>query len=411
MLRSAADKGLDRFVWVVHSPDASAVDRRLALGDDLVVIGRDVDYVPGRIADPRMSRTHFRIAFDRRGGGHRLGDANSRNGVFRNGERCGAAILQSGDVLRAGNTLFVYAEEDGLSKLAQELTQLARSQLTALIHGETGSGKERIARALHSESGRNGQFVAVNCAALPRELIGAELFGHTRGAFSGAVQPRDGLFVTASGGTLFLDEIGDLPLDLQGVLLRVLQDRVVRPIGGDRAVSVDVRVVAATQADLRDAVEQGNFRSDLYARLAQLVVHVPPLRHRRQQILALARELAGGSIDIETDAAEALLRYDWPFNVRQLESVIAAFTALRSGKRLDLSYLTERHPELVPSNAPSKNANDEVGSPGESRRDMLERLLRKHKGNVTEAAKELGKPRAQVYRWLRGVGLEVDRFR
>jgi transcriptional regulator of acetoin/glycerol metabolism len=158
---------------------------------------------------------------------------------------------------------------------------------------------------------------------------------------------------------------------------------------------------------LRDAVQQGQFRSDLYARLAQLVVHVPPLRCRRQHILSLAREFAGGPIDIDADAAEALLRYDWPFNVRQLESVIAAFTALRSGKCLDLSYLVGRHPEM----APSTIASGDGGPPSESRRDMLERLLRKHKGNVTEAAKELGKPRAQLYRWLRGVGLRVDRFR
>jgi len=185
----------------------------------------------------------------------------------------------------------------------------------------------------------------------------------------------------------------------------------VRPIGGDRAVNVDARVVAATQANLRDAVQQGRFRGDLYARLAQLVVCVPPLRQRRQHILSLARELAGVSIEIDTDASEALLRYDWPFNVRQLESLIAAFGALGSGKRLDMSYLAHRHPEMLPRGAPATNVSGQMDLPIESRRDMLERLLRKHKGNVTEAAKELGKPRAQVYRWLRAVGLRVDRFR
>jgi DNA-binding NtrC family response regulator len=398
----------ERWVWIVHSPDGAAVGRCTPVTEAGLVFGRDIDDAFGHIADGRMSRTHFRIVLDARSRCHRLGDAESRNGTFHNGERSQTAKLESGDVLRAGETLFVYGDADELAAIDQDIERLARSRLTVLIQGETGVGKERVARALHAASGRDGRFLALNCAALPRELIGAELFGHTRGAFSGAHQARSGLFLAADRGTLLLDEIADLPLELQGVLLRMLQERSVRPIGADQDVPADVQMLAATHADLEHAVREGQFRADLYARLAQVVLRIPPLRRRRHQILALANQFAGSSLTIQVDAAEALLRYDWPFNVRELQSLIASFVALRSETSLDTKFLRAHCPQSL--------LRTEKGAAIESARDgvsraVLETMLRKHRGNVSAAAKELHKPRGQVYRWLKAIGLQPQRFR
>jgi two-component system response regulator GlrR len=398
----------ERWIWIVHSPDASAVGRSAPVTEEGLVFGRDVDQPFGRIVDGRMSRTHFRIVFDGRGGCHRLGDAESRNGTYHNGTRSQTAKLESGDVLRAGDTLFVYGDADELIAIEQKTESLARSGLTILIVGETGVGKERVARELHAASGRAGRFIALNCAALPRELIGAELFGHTRGAFSGAHQSRSGLFVAADGGTLLLDEIADLPLELQGVLLRVLQERSVRPIGADHEVFADVQMLAATHADLERAMADGQFRADLYARLAQVTLRIPPLRRRRHQILALARQFAENAPSIQVDAAEALLRYDWPLNVRELQSLMASFVALHDGTSLDVKFLRAHCPQSLLS----VSREDATPDPRDATsRAMLEGALRKHRGNVSAAAKELQRPRNQVYRWLKAMGLQPQRFR
>jgi DNA-binding NtrC family response regulator len=397
----------EKRLWIVFSPDTSAIGRVAPAGESTLVFGRDVDVAFGRIADGRMSRTHFRVVFDARGACHRLGDAESRNGTTRNGERVQTAKLEIGDVLRAGDTLFVYGTDE-LASMEEDLERIARSQLSVLILGETGVGKERVARALHAGSVRTGPFLGLNCAALPRELIGAELFGHTRGAFSGAHQSRSGLFLAADGGTLLLDEIADLPLELQGVLLRVLQERTVRPIGADQDVRTDVRMLAATHANLEEAVAAGRFRGDLYARLAQVVMRIPPLRRRRQQVLELSRQFAGGTLTFEPDAAEALLRHDWPFNVRELESLIASFVALRDGRCLDVKFLRTHCPQALVHASEVRGARQ---GRDESSRAVLENALRKHHGNVSAAAKDLQKPRGQVYRWLKALGLEPRRFR
>jgi len=392
----------------------------MMLGEGVVVVGRDVDGPGVRLDDLQLSRVHFRVVYDGRAERHRVGDAGSRNGTFVDGSRIESAILRPGMVLRAGETVFVYADEDPMERIRDRLARVASSDLTVLVTGETGTGKERVARTIHEQSGRSGPFVAVNCAALPRELLGAELFGHTRGAFSGAKGARLGLFQSAGGGTLLLDEIGDLPHDLQPVLLRVLQEGVLRPLGSDAEVRVDVRVIAATHRDLTLAVESELFRGDLYARIAQAVVHLPPLRERSAEVIALLRELAehapGTELRLTADAAEALVRYDWPFNVRELQSLVRAFVATEGGAVLGLPYLAEHHPELVEGFRDGTAEPDET-RPGAPRtteprdRAAMERLLARHGGNVSAAAAELGKPRALLYRWLRRVGLDPERFR
>lgn len=415
---------LDVALIVVHSPDANAIGRVIGLTDEAVLVGREVEG-PGGVGleDARLSRLHFRIAFDGRTDTHRVTDARSRNGTFVGGARLETAVLRRGDVVRAGDSVFVYAPPNPLSRVRDRIARVARSDLAVLLLGETGTGKERFARAVHDLSGRGGAFVAVNCAALPRELLGSELFGHTKGAFSGAAQARAGLFQTAAGGTILLDEIGDFPLELQAILLRALQEKVVRPIGADHEVPIDVRIVAATHQKLEAAVRTDRFRADLYARLAQAVVEVPPLRERRVEVLELARDLAHGinrKIDFSADAAEALVRHSWPFNVREVESLVRGFVATESEHTLRLRYLKEYHAGLVLGFRDEGGGVDATNRPvpvapaptsAAPDRGSLESMLVRHGGNVSAIAKELGKERAQVYRWLKGYGLDPERYR
>jgi sigma-54-specific transcriptional regulator len=216
------------------------------------------------------------------------------------------------------------------SRLLEQVERVARTEATVLVIGQTGTGKELIARHLHNQSGRSGAFVAVNCGAFSESLIDAELFGHEAGAFTGANVARAGWFEAANGGTLFLDEIGDLSLNLQVKLLRVLQERQVVRIGARKPTALDVRLVAATNVDLRKAVEAGRFRADLYYRLNVAPVTLPPLHQRPGDILPLARhfmrvygeKMQLGEIALAADARAALLHYEWPGNIRELENVI-----------------------------------------------------------------------------------------
>lgn len=381
------------------------------------MVGRDVPADGVCIDDNRLSRVHFKITFDGRGHTHRIDDSKSRNGTFVGGARVESAALRPDDVIRAGDTVFVYGESDPLSRIRHRIARVAKSNLAVLLLGETGTGKERLARAVHQLGGRCGPFVAVNCAAFPRDLLSSELFGHTRGAFSGATQARLGLFQSASGGTLFLDEIGDFPLELQAYLLRALEEGVVRPIGSDQDVSVDVRIVAATHARLDDAVQSGRFRADLYARIAGSVVNVPPLRDRKAEVLVIARAIAAAEgakgFDLRADAAEVLVRHAWPFNIRELESVVRGFVAVEGDAVMGLGYLKEHHPGLVLAfrDEEAPPMTQKFGTESVRDRQSLERLLDRHLGNVSAVAKELGKQRAQVYRWLKEQGLDPDRYR
>lgn len=403
---------------VVHSPDPRALRRELTLGSEPTLVGREAGKRGLNLADPRMSRLHLRLLCDTRG--CRVVDMDSSNGTFVNGQRVGEQVLEPGDVLRAGNTLFVFGLDDPMMSVRRRAARGAASNLTVLLQGETGTGKEVLARFIHETSARRGRFIAVNCATLPRDLIAAELFGHTRGAFSGAGDDRPGLFVSASKGTLFLDEIGELPLDLQPALLRALQERAVRPVGSDAEVPVDARIIAATNVDLEQAVELGKFRADLFARFAELPLDLPPLRERRREILALALTFArnaGRELDVSADAAEALLLWNWPYNVRELESLVRSFCATEElANSLDAAYLRRTRPVLVTHLTDRKSSDPNASSTGSGTRagptrEQLKLALGEHKGNVSHLAKALGKPRAQIYRWLRGFGLDPESFR
>jgi transcriptional regulator with GAF, ATPase, and Fis domain len=399
---------------VVHSPDTAAVGTSVALREDIVVIGRNVGGDAISVRDPEASRLHLRVSWDARTGCHRVGDADSTNGTFLNGRTVKTAPLRNGDVLRFGDTLLVYQESNAMGLLRARAAQSAPSGLSTLILGETGTGKEVLAREIHTASGRSGALVPINCAGLRPELIAAELFGHTKGAFSGAANARPGVFVAAEGGTLFLDEVGELPLDVQAILLRAVQEHRIRPVGSDREVAVDVRVIAATNVELDVAAKEGKFRKDLYARLAELSFCLPPLRERRASILSLLSDSAE-SLVITADAAEALLLWGWPHNIRELLALGRSFAALNTSARpLDIEDLAEMNAEMVDLVRSREQSPRELGSndkPPPVDRAKLQRLLAAHGGNVSAVAKSLDVDRTQVYRWMKYLGLAAEEFR
>ncbi len=323
----------------------------LPLPDSGTVVGRA--WLADRgLADTEVSSGHLRI--DRAGGTLRVADTGSRNGTWVNGSRLAPkdlTPLDDGAVLRLGRTLFVFREAlagsfdpappvsglvgpFGLRAVAGSLAGLARSHASnVLVEGETGVGKELVARATAAALGRATPFAAVNVAGVARGVFESQMFGHVAGAFSGRARGfAPGIVAAHAGGTLFLDEIGELDLDLQAKLLRLLENREVLPVGAARAVHVDVLVVAATNRDLEAMVEAGAFRRDLFARLAMARIHVPPLRERAEDVfsvaVALARRAGGGIAEdgagIECEAVERLLLEAWPGNVRELDAALAA---------------------------------------------------------------------------------------
>ena len=295
---------------------------------------------------------------------------------------------------------------------AYALMQAAASDITVLLRGESGTGKELVARSLHCHSARrDGPFVTLDCASIPESLIESELFGHERGAFTGATRQHIGAFEGAHGGTLLLDEIGEMPLALQTRLLRVLQERVVRRVGGKTAVPIDIRVITATNKDLERAVAAGGFREDLFYRISAFPISIPPLRHRREDIPLLARHFlakhsapAGKSMDsISTAAMGVLLQYDWPGNVRELDNSVQRAVLLGSGSVLQAGDLP---PACTRDTAPTATAQgDEVLTLAQVERQAIARALELANHNVTSAARALGISRATVHRKLVKYGL------
>lgn len=405
--------------WVFPAPIVMRLAGRQVVGRD-----ESCDTV---LTGGEISRRHAEFRVD--GPVVAVRDLESRNGVFVNGVREDDAPLGPGDVVRCGEWIGVVVAEDAdapafhqiapgwyggaaLSEAAEPASRVV-GDLPIIVQGETGTGKEGMAQAIHRWSGRTGPFVAVNCAALPAELAEAELFGHRKGAFTGADAASPGLFRAADRGTLFLDEILDLPVALQPKLLRVLEEKRVRGLGETRDVAVDVRFIAATQEPLSAAVAAKRFRADLLGRLDGLTVTLPPLRERREDVAPLfmtllAAQRAGRSIELEAKLVESLCIYDWPLNVRELVLLVRRLLAVHGHERsLKKAHLPERMLSRRSDPGRPGAASDRGAGPRAWRRtddasdfDALIDALRKHGGSVARAAEALGVNRARAYRLL-----------
>jgi DNA-binding NtrC family response regulator len=424
----------------VGTPDADVHGTSRPLDQPVLLVGRGTGDNHLRIAGDRsLSRTHAALSFDKAMKQYVLEDQGSSNGTFVNGQRIEREHLRPGDVVRVGETVMLLldgslADPDpeqlarsgmvgvsaALASVLEQAERVGPTDLHVLIQGDSGVGKELVARYIHACSGLEGPFVALNCATLRPELAASELFGHKRGAFSGADRDHEGLFVSAAGGTLFLDEIGELRPDIQAQLLRAIESREIRAVGAARTRSVSARLVAATNVELHAATGRGEFRADLYARLAQWVIPVPALHKRREDVGMLTRHfLAQFAPDTEyelsADAVEALCLHTWPMNVRELASVLRRITIeLPEGGRIESTAL----PQSVLTGLEGRDASVSItiapplprpeGPPSKAE---LEHLLNHFEGHVTDIARHLGRHRVQVHRWLKRHDLRAADYR
>lgn len=430
-----------------------------------VTIGSD-DQADLVLDDPTVSRLHCRLLHD--GDGYRVSDLDSTNGTFINGVRIAEAFLEPGSVIACGNTRIRFEPVDeevdldagertefgklvGRSRQMREVFDLienvAPTAASVVVEGETGTGKELVAQTLHEHSTRADEpFVVFDCGAVPENLVESELFGHEKGSFTGAKMSREGLFEVADGGTIFLDELGELNLDLQPKLLRVLEQGTIRRVGGNQPISVDVRVIAATNTDLADAVERGDFREDLFYRLSVVRLELPPLRDRPDDVPLLVEHFLANRdfnrtpegnrrVDaIHPDALDALQEYDWPGNVRELVNALQRACSFADDPRIQLEDLPAHirgdtdssaiTPE-TPSNddgptwtniprredlqeKPFKEAKEAWISTFE--RDYLTELLVRHDGNISAAARESELTRKYFRQLMNKHGLEPEQI-
>jgi len=426
------------------------------------------------IGDKSISGTHFEIVV--RDDGYRLRDLNSRNGTYIGDLKIREVFLQPGVKFRAGQTMVQFkptndiveiplSKQDRFDKVVggsaimreifASLEKISPSDLTCLITGETGTGKELIARGVHNASKRkNKPFVVLDCGSIPRDLIESTLFGHEKGAFTGAVGQQVGCFEQANGGTIFLDEIGELDISLQPKLLRVLEQREIKRVGGDRTIKVDVRVLAATNRNLRQEVNNGNFREDLYFRLSVVNCELPPLRDRREDIPTIANHFLrdviarrGTNMSFSQDAMASMLANSWAGNVRELRNVVERAGALSDGPvitRQDLTFgpgglspMAAHDLALAGVNAAQAAAAEvsgvELPNTGPARFDpsllkpglafkstkqlvvdafetaYLGALLQRNEGNITRSAQEAGLTRYHLRELLKRHNLSPQR--
>jgi DNA-binding NtrC family response regulator len=396
-------------------------DGREAVVDEKVMIGcaEDNDLV---LADPYVSGWHCVVR--REGNRVIVVDCGSKNGTFVGGTRVECGELTPGMRITVGRTAIRVATEGvtarpgagmvgsslAIERVRSQIARVAPTRATVLILGESGTGKELAALALHEQSGRSGAFVVVNCGAISPSLVESELFGHERGAFTGAAGRRRGVFEEADGGTLFLDEIGELPLELQPKLLRALEQGTVRAIGGSGERKIDVRVIAATHRDLPGEVREGRFRLDLFHRLSMVSLQLPSLRQRRADIAELAEHFldqiapeTGGRKFLSSSAREAIVAHGWPGNVRELRNAIHR-AAIFGGGMLEAE-------DLLPAPSPKSGESGRIQIDGrrleDVEREVISVALRRSGGNRRAAAQSLGVPKSTLCDKVRRYRLEV----
>lgn len=418
------------------------------IGTEPVIVGRNAQ-CQVVLDDAKISAVHAEFVATEHG--VRVRDLGSRNGIFAGGVRVGEVFLLSACKLRLGETDIAFeparpekivvpnisafgplvAQSAGMRAIFEKISKVAATDLTVLITGETGTGKEIVAQAIHQGSSRAKKpFVVVDCGSIPQSLAEATLFGHERGAFTGAIDKRMSPFLEADGGTIFLDELGELPIEVQPKLLRAVAERRIKSVGGSSYRDVDVRVLAATRRDLVRAVNTGTFRSDLYFRVAQVRVELPALRQRLEDIPVLVRRMLKDAGDeaafdrVSNTTLERLMRHDWPGNVRELKNAVAvAFALSNESEELDiaahLGALNEMHDPHVGSTATnvSNEAAQSFKGKGfqEAKHDVLARFEREYfvglyeeaKGNISEIARRAGMERAHVRTYLKRHGIVV----
>ena len=392
------------------------------------------------VEDRTASRHHFEIQYTERG--YLVIDLNSTNGTWLDGRRIERAYLSQGSQVRAGQTTLTFApideevtvepDRDGelcgmvgssvkMRQIFGLIKKIAPMDVSVSIQGETGTGKELVARAIHELSGRKrGPMVVLDCGAIPPNLIESELFGHEKGAFTGAVAARPGAFERAHGGTIFLDELGELRTDLQPKLLRVLENREVRRVGGNEVQEVDVRVIAATNRDLVKEIQTGGFREDLYFRLSVINIQLPPLRQRREDVPhILRRALADpellqkhGRKRFSQDALNMLMAYTWPGNVRELINVLSHVLTFSEGEEVLVGHLPARvqgqqKESPVPFNEhlSFKDAKEQLLESFE--REYIGSVLKRCEGNISRAARESGLHRKSIERLVKKYQLDA----
>ncbi len=392
-----------------------------------------------RVPDPKMSARHAELKLE--AGKLQVRDVGSTNGTYVNRARITDWVpLRDGDIVQIGHTFFLVQArpvapsaarltepwglggfstlEPSLAANLERLERIAATPLPVMLLGDTGTGKELLARAVHLRSGRSGPFVAVNCGALTPTLIESQLFGHVRGAFSGAVRDQPGLVRTAHQGTLFLDEIAELRSETQATLLRVLQEREVLAVGATEATPVDLRVVSATLKPIDPTDADGSFRKDLYARLAGFVFSLPTLAEHREDLGViisnlLERSAVRGARDIRLRPAvvDLFLSYPWPLNVRELEQVLAAACALTEDGVVRRDHLPDSLRTSAAAEATERAVRaSDLPAEDQAVRAELIRELRAHDGNISATARSMGKARQQLQRWMRRFAIDPERL-
>jgi transcriptional regulator with GAF, ATPase, and Fis domain len=387
------------------------------------------------LADETVSRVHFEIVRDAKG--YLVRDMKSTNGTFLDSAEVKEAYLRAGSVIKAGEVELKFtpfeerieilpSEKEALGDMVGKspamreifglVEKIAPTDATVLIEGETGTGKDMIARTLHQLSPRAEKpFIVVDCGAVAGTLIESELFGHEKGSFTGASTARQGAFELASGGTVFLDELGELSLDLQPKLLRVLEQRELRRVGGTKIIKVDLRVIAATRKDLRSEVEKGKFREDLYFRLNVVPITAPSLRERREDIPllidAMLKKLAPGGVHLAESTRAALMAHDWPGNVRELRNVIERALALGADPGMLVAPLGQDHGRPKDPVEPIEfEAGVSFRDTKEKWNEQFERrylawLLKRADGNISKAARDADMDRKYLHKLLRKYGI------
>jgi transcriptional regulator with GAF, ATPase, and Fis domain len=478
----SSGRGSHAGLVLLYAPRYRALSSAYPFVKDEVLIGREAP-ADVLIPQPAVSRSHAQII--RTPQGWTIKDMGARNGTLVNGVFVTHCVLTPDDDIRVGDAFFKFVPADAegyapyridgavlrnayatpsgvvggyrLARIASDLERIAKSGISVLILGESGTGKEVFARQVHDWSARTGSFCAVNCAAIPANLLESELFGYRRGAFSGADRDHVGLVRAADQGTLFLDEVGDMPLEAQAKLLRVLQTKEVTPLGSTQPYTVDVRIVCATHQDLNAMQHEGRFRGDLYARLNEYNVTLPPLRERKEDVYALCVEFLRlhkrPDLELTVPYMTGVLHYDFPYNVRELEALIKRGIALTEADQLGAAQLSaeihekmreygrkqgqgydphsQSRPPLVRAPAPSwapppATSPEPLASPESATsaapipraianyapdEGELRQVLTALGGNVAAVARHYGKERMQVHRWMKKYSIDPNEFR